>query len=92
MSRYGYLEVINSLLEFEITRVDCIWLFQNFVLLIQFPNDYCAFNIFLKVIFFCLTLYTEEVNWQTFMIQCKTFCRNYLCTKSFILFSGIKKI
>ena len=36
--------------------------------------------------FFCLTLYTEEVNSQTFvMIKCKTICRKYLCTNNFIL-------
>ena len=49
---------------------------------------YCAFDIFQKVVF-CLALYTQEVNLQTFvMIQCKTICRNYLCTKSFILVIG----
>ena len=43
--------------------------------------------------FFCLALYTEEVNLQTFvMIICKTICRNYLCTKSFILVTGFKNI
>ena len=47
--------------------------------------DDCAVDIFQKVVF-CLALYTEEMYLQTFvMIQCKTICRNYLCTKSFIL-------
>ena len=51
---------------------------------------YCAFDIFQKVVF-CLTLYTE-VNLQTFvMIKCKTICRYYLYTKSFILVIGFLK-
>ena len=45
---------------------------------------YCAFDIFQRVVF-CLALYSEE-NLQTFvLILCKTICRNYLGTKSFIL-------
>ena len=40
---------------------------------------------FQKIIF-CLALYTEEANLQTFvMIECKTVCRNYLRSESFIL-------
>ena len=54
------------------------------------PVAYCAFGITGKVVF-CLALYTE-VNLQTFvMIQCKIICRNYLCTKSFILVIGFSK-
>ena len=49
------------------------------------PPPYCAFDIVQKGAF-CLALYTEEVNLQTFiMIWCKAIYRNYLCTKSFIL-------
>ena len=40
---------------------------------------------FQKVIF-CLALYTEEANLQTFvMIECKTVCRHYLRSENFIL-------
>ena len=53
--------------------------------------SYYAFDIFQKFVF-CLALYTE-VNLQTFvMIQCKTICHNYLCTKSFILVIVFQKI
>ena len=37
----------------------------------------------IRKLFYAL-LYSEEVNLQIFvMIQCKTFCRNYKCTKCF---------
>ena len=43
--------------------------------------------------FFGSALYTEEVNLQTFvMIELKTICCNYLCTKIFILVIGFQKI
>ena len=32
-----------------------------------YTTDYCAFDIFQKLVF-CLTLYTEEVNLQTFVM------------------------
>ena len=44
-------------------------------------SAYYAFDIFQKVVF-CLALYTEEVNLQTFvMIYCKTIRRNYYAQK-----------
>ena len=40
----------------------------------------------------CLTLYTEEINLHPLaIICCKTICRNYVYTKSFILVTGLKK-
>ena len=32
---------------------------------------------------FCVALYSEKVNLQICMIQCRTFYRNYLCTKKY---------
>ena len=50
--------------------------------------DYSAFDIFQKDVF-SMALYSEKVNLQScVVIQCKTICPNYLCTKSFILISG----
>ena len=42
--------------------------------------------------FYCPALYKKIENLQNFaMIECKTFCRNYLCMKSCILFIGFIK-
>ena len=40
---------------------------MDFGILIPFNTIYCAFDIFQKVVF-CLTLYTEEVNLQVFVM------------------------
>ena len=41
MSRYGYLEVLQSPLEFEITRVDCIHMRCYFQLWLELANTQC---------------------------------------------------
>ena len=59
--------------DFEITRVDCIW-------------RLLCFRHLSECNFLCMALYSE-LNLQIYvMIQCTIFCCNYVCTKYFILF------
>ena len=64
----------------------CVEVLSNLITNEQIQyHAYLVFDIFQKV-GFCLRLYTEEINLQTFvMIPCKTICRKYLITKCFIL-------
>ena len=48
-------------------------------------NNYCAFDIFQKVVVLLGALYGRS---KFVMIKCKTVCHNYLCTKKFILVTG----
>ena len=67
----------------------CVSTFIPFCQYSLYP--YCAFNIFQKIVY-CLALYTEEVNLQTFvMILSKPISGNYLCTKKFYCSHWFKK-
>ena len=53
MSRYGYLEVLQSPLDFEITRVDSMLLMLRFGWLIYFACWWLLFFFFFFFFFFC---------------------------------------
>ena len=70
----------------RITPLLCFRHLSEFIYFIFFFIFFFYFLFYLFILFlffFCLALYTEEVNLQTFvMIKCKSSCCNYPCMKS----------